>query len=148
MCIEPPKQSPHPFPQSLKHLLARPWIHRVISEVVEQDAIDDDEADQTPLYHLCPLVPLRPYRLHLYAAFELALEPELLLVRQGAQIRRPFLLGWVFVARKVKGWQCVLVAAEKAVEEAQHGRWLRRFDDGDRAARVTGRFAVWFLEDA
>lgn len=147
MCIESPKHPPHPLPQSLKRLLAWPWIHRVLSEVVEQDTIDEDETDQTPLHHLRPLVPFWPYRLRLDASLELALEPELLLVRQGAQVRRPLFLGWVLVAREVERWQCVLVAAEEAVEETQHGRWLCLSDDGDRAACLTGRFAVLFLED-
>src|SRR4051812_8238472 len=57
MCVKPSQHPPHPLPQPLKWLLARPRIHGIFPEVVEQDAVDDDEAYETPLHHLGPLVP-------------------------------------------------------------------------------------------
>ena len=87
---------------------------------MEQDAVNDDEADQTPLHHFGPFVPQWPLRLQLDAPLKFALESELLLFRQGAEVWRPFLLDVVFVARKVKGRQCVLMAAKETIDEAEH----------------------------
>ena len=87
---------------------------------MEKCTIHDDETDQTPLHNLGPFVPQRPLRLQLDAPLEFALESELLLFRQGAKVWRPFLLDEVLVARKVKGRQCVLMAAKETIDEAQH----------------------------
>jgi hypothetical protein len=120
MCIEAPQFVPHPRPQSHKWLLAWSGVHRVLREVVEEDAVDSDEADQAPLHDLDPLVPLRSHRLHLDASLELALKPELLLLSQGGELGRPFLSHAEAVAREVEGREGVLMPAEEALEEAQH----------------------------
>lgn len=127
MCIEAPQHSPHLCPQSLEWLLAWPWIHRVLPEVVEENAVDNDEADHAPLHDLGPLVPRGVDRLGLYATLELALKAKLLLLCQLAKVRWPSLFDLEAVARKVEGRQCVLVASEQAIEELQHcADW--RFD--------------------
>lgn len=145
LCIESSEKSPHSLSQAFKRLLAWPWVHRVLSEVVEQDTVDYNETDQTPLHYLCPFVPLRAYRLELDASLEFALEPELLLFCQSAEVRRPLLLDAVLVARKVKGWECILLATEDAIQDAQHVRWPCRCDDSGRTACVFDWCAMQIL---
>lgn len=120
MCIETPQHIPHLLSQSSERLLAWPWVHWVFSEVVEEDAIDGDEPDHAPLHNLGPAVPHGLDRLGLDASLELALESELLLLSQLAEIWRPCLFRGKAIAREVEGRQCVFMAAEPPLNESQH----------------------------
>jgi hypothetical protein len=120
MCIEAPQFSPHALPQRLERLLARPRVHGILGEVVEEHAVDGDEADQAPLHDLDPLVPLGADGLDLDAPLELALESELLALRHLAEVGRPLLALGKAVARKVEGRERTLLPTKQAAEETQH----------------------------
>lgn len=126
MCIESPQHFPHLPPQRLERLLARPRVHRVFGEVVEENAVHDDEAYKAPYHDRDLVVPLRTYGLDLEASLELALEAEVLLVRQLAQVGRPLLLCGKAVACEVEGRELGPLAAKEASDESGHlaGRQL------------------------
>lgn len=84
---------------------------------MEENSVDDDERDDAPLRNLGPLVPHRLDGLCLNSSLKLALEAKLLLVGELAEGGRPLFFDAEAVARKVKGRQCVFVAAEQAVDE-------------------------------
>jgi hypothetical protein len=120
MCIEVPQFVPHPSPYSHKRLLAWSRIHGILRKVVEENAVNDDEADQAPLHDANPLVPHGARGFELDASLELALEPELLLLCQLAEIGRPWPAHAKAVACEVEGREGVPLPSEEALEEAQH----------------------------
>jgi hypothetical protein len=121
--VEVAQYRPHLVAQSLEWLLAWRGVHWVGREVVEEDAVHNDEADQAPLHNLGPLVPGRLDRLEPRATLEFALKVELLLLGQLAEVRRPCLLCGISIASEVEGRQLALFAAKQAVDEAhrRHG---------------------------
>lgn len=121
MCIKPSQLVPHPPPYSLEWLLAWPRVHRVLCEVVEQDAVDDDERDDAPGDDLDAIVPLRAHGLVLDAPLELALEAELLALCELGEVGRPLLAHGKAVAREVEGRECVCRPVEETRPEASHG---------------------------
>ena len=126
MGIEVPEEVPHARPEAFEWLLALAGVHGVLAEIVEEYAPDDNEADQRPLHYLRPLVPHGLDGLRLDAALELPLKAELLLLGEGAEIRRPDLFRGEAIAREVEGREGVLVPAEQAVDELEHGVWMER----------------------
>ena len=118
LCVEVAEYCPHLVAQSLERLLAWRRIHWVVCEVVEEDAMHHDEADQAPLHNLGPLVPCRLDRLEPCAPLELALEVELLLLGELAEVRRPSLLCGKSVAGEVEGRELALLPTQQAVDEA------------------------------
>jgi len=85
---------------------------------VEEDGIDDDEANEVPLHNLGPPVPLGPDGLQANTALELALEAELLLLGELEEIGRPLLPGAVAVEGEVEGRELRLGGAtEEALEQ-------------------------------
>lgn len=89
---------------------------------MEEHAVDDHEANEAPLHDLGPLLPLRLDGLEAKATLELALEAELLLLGELAEVGRPVLLCSVAVAGEVEGRQFRLGRASKqAREQLKHG---------------------------
>ena len=132
MCPQAVPSSPHAVSQAFERLLARSRIHGILGKVVEEDAVDDDEADKVPLDDLGPLLPLRLDGLEAKATLELALEAELLLLGELAEVGRPVLLCAEAVAGEVEGRQVRLgSASEQTREQLEHGgdgRWAMVID--------------------
>jgi hypothetical protein len=121
--VEVAQYRPHLVAQSLKWLLAWRRVHWVGREIVEEDAVHNNKADQAPLHDFGPLIPGRLDRLQPCATLELALKVELLLLGELAEVRRPYLLRGISIAGEVERRQLALLAAKQAVYEAhrRHG---------------------------